>query len=373
MENEPAVDAPSNSPFQVARTLFARSDDPYAGGWIENARRFAVAMWVIGTFVVAALAVFFPPDQKGVWGWVFVTGGVVFAAAVVYVLKRHPERAGYDFLYYTLYVGVVSIAVTQWAAGGRDSPFHEVYLFLLLGVALLHTPRRFVPFVVFVGAAAFAPIFYSPTTAGAGEIATELVLWTGLSFVALLLIRGFREQRTALRRDGDDARELARVDSLTGLGNRRAFDEALDAELAGARRTGTPLCLLVSDLDGFKEINDLFGHVQGDACLRAAAITLGTTVRRPNRCFRWGGDEFAVLLPGTDAAAAQALATRVELAVAHECSRPDGGLLRMTCGYAELASHLTGSEAMAETDAVLMQLKAERADDFTSALGPVSR
>src|SRR3954454_22308131 len=178
-------------------------------------------------------------------------------------------------------------------------------MFQLVGAALTHPPRRVILFLPAVAAAMFAPLVYAPETAHAGEITTELVMWTSLSVVLMMLMRTIRSQRLELRREGDEARQLARVDALTGLGNRRAFDESLDGELARSRRAGTPLSLIVADLNGFKEINDRHGHVLGDECLRQAGSALREAVRRPDLCFRWGGDEFSVVLTDADAAVAR--------------------------------------------------------------------
>src|SRR3954468_16427192 len=186
----------------------------------------------------------------------------------------------------------------------------------------------------------------------------------------MTLMGTIRSQRVQLQKEGDEARQLARVDALTDLGNRRAFDESLDAELARSRRAEAPLSLIVTDLNGFKEINDRYGHVAGDECLRAAASALREAVRRPDLCFRWGGDEFAVLLTGADATVARALAIRLEKAVAGTCRRPDGASLTLTCGHAELDPDMSAAEAVAHADATLLAMKArERGDLMLPELG----
>jgi diguanylate cyclase (GGDEF)-like protein len=247
--------------------------------------------------------------------------------------------------------------VSEYGAGGRVAPYHEMYMFLLIGAALMHSPRRVLGFLVFLTAVMFAPAVYAPATAQLSEIVTEIVMWTGLAVLLVVLMRTLRSQRVKLRQEGADARELARIDALTGLGNRRAFDEALEAELARSRRTKSPLSLLVADLDGFKQINDRHGHGRGDDCLRKAADALRATLRAPDQCFRWGGDEFTILLVGADAVAAARLAVRVQKAVARACSRPGGGAVTITCGHAALDPEMSTGEAVERADAALMGLK----------------
>jgi diguanylate cyclase (GGDEF)-like protein len=102
------------------------------------------------------------------------------------------------------------------------------------------------------------------------------------------------------------------TDPLTGLYNRRLFAESFEKELNRARRYGLPLGIVILDLHRFKEVNDKYGHPRGDDVLRAAASTLQKALRTSDSAFRIGGDEFALLLPQTDAAQALALSRRVE-------------------------------------------------------------
>jgi diguanylate cyclase (GGDEF)-like protein len=111
------------------------------------------------------------------------------------------------------------------------------------------------------------------------------------------------------------------TDSLTGLYNRRLFAESFEKELNRARRYGLPLGIVIVDLHRFKEVNDKYGHPRGDEVLRAAAITLQKALRTSDSAFRIGGDEFALLLPQTDAAQAIALSRRIETVFA-ETLRP---------------------------------------------------
>ncbi|HWY05900.1 MAG TPA: GGDEF domain-containing protein, partial [Candidatus Acidoferrales bacterium] len=111
------------------------------------------------------------------------------------------------------------------------------------------------------------------------------------------------------------------TDPLTGLYNRRLFAESFEKELNRARRYGLPLGIVILDLHRFKEVNDKYGHPRGDEVLRAAATTLQRALRTSDSAFRIGGDEFALLLPQTDAAQAIALGRRIESVFA-ETLRP---------------------------------------------------
>ena len=111
-------------------------------------------------------------------------------------------------------------------------------------------------------------------------------------------------------------RQLADSDALTGLANRRRFEETLALEHERARRSGLPFSLILLDVDYFKKFNDRYGHVAGDDCLRRVAAAIAAGPRRPaDLAARYGGEEFAVILPDTDAEGACAVAEKIRAAV----------------------------------------------------------
>jgi diguanylate cyclase (GGDEF)-like protein len=107
--------------------------------------------------------------------------------------------------------------------------------------------------------------------------------------------------RERLRRERDSLRATALRDALTGVANRRSLLERVDYEIARHTRTGRSFCVLMLDLDGFKQLNDRFGHAAGDDLLRDVAGALTRAMRDQDTVARLGGDEFCVLAPETDA------------------------------------------------------------------------
>ncbi|CAA7613364.1 Response regulator containing a CheY-like receiver domain and a GGDEF domain [Magnetospirillum sp. LM-5] len=134
---------------------------------------------------------------------------------------------------------------------------------------------------------------------------------------------------------------LAVKDGLTGLANRLSFDEKIEAEWLHNKREGTPLSVLLIDVDHFKLYNDTYGHQKGDACLKAVAQAIGAQVfRQGDLAARYGGEEFVVVLPNTDPDAAKAVAERIRHAVE---------ILALPHGASLTSDHVTLSVGVAST------------------------
>ncbi|HEY7632345.1 MAG TPA: GGDEF domain-containing protein, partial [Thermoleophilaceae bacterium] len=276
----------------VIRQAFARREDPYAGGDIALACRLDGILTAAGTVVALMLIPLAPPTVAiGAAGWLVAAAVALMSGASSVYDRVKAGGRNWNTLLAWNYVGVVQIGIVQWLAG-IQAPYRDLFMLSTAFVGGLHPPRRLLPFLGVVNAVTLLPLLFEPWDSQlAGSIIALVILWSALALVASIANSSAR-----MHRIGSVAAEaLARADSLTGLGNRRAFDEALIAEIARARRVGAPLSLLLADLNDFKEINDAHGHLAGDDCLRQVAATFRDEVRVHDHCFRWGGDEFAAI------------------------------------------------------------------------------
>jgi diguanylate cyclase (GGDEF)-like protein len=138
---------------------------------------------------------------------------------------------------------------------------------------------------------------------------THAVMVLGLLFLSMTLNFGFLLM--AMDRLRNEVADLALLDDLTGVANRRHLLQRLSEECARSERSGEPFSLLVIDLDGFKTINDTYGHAAGDQCLRHFTLMAQTRLRPGDMLARTGGDEFCVVLPSSSLREAAAIARRV--------------------------------------------------------------
>ncbi len=162
-------------------------------------------------------------------------------------------------------------------------------------------------------------------------------------------VAGLLRQIAALKEEVREFARLARIDPLTGLANRRGWDEQLDRELAQAERSGRPISVALLDLDDFKRFNDAHGHQAGDRLLVAAAAAWQGQFRDGDVLCRWGGDEFAALLPDCSEDEAREIIARV--------TSTTPSLQSCAAGVAAWDSRETSNELVWRADAELLKQK----------------
>jgi diguanylate cyclase (GGDEF)-like protein len=170
--------------------------------------------------------------------------------------------------------------------------------------------------------------------------------WMGVAGITGFSINELVRQRERLQ---SQLGTMARTDALTGLPNRRAWDESLDRELALANRSGAPVCVALLDLDHFKEFNDLNGHPAGDTHLKDAALLWSARLRSADLIARYGGEEFAVLLTATDAHQSQEVIESLRACVP---SRET-----VSAGIAQWDGVESGAELLVRADRALYEAK----------------
>lgn len=198
----------------------------------------------------------------------------------------------------------------------------------------------------------------------------------GSALVVVSDVTSIKQAELELLGMTDQLKQLATTDGLTGLLNRRSFDQVLDAELSRTARDRQPISLLMIDVDRFKAYNDRYGHPAGDTCLKLVANCLREAVLRPgDNLARYGGEEFAVILPNTDEDGAYVIAERLrrslrQLGLPHEGS--EKGVITVSVGIASYSGSTLDrpdTELLHRADAALYDAKAAGRDRVTGWRG----
>jgi diguanylate cyclase (GGDEF)-like protein len=269
----------------------------YANVDIGRAARLGSALWVIAAICLGVLLPIAPPTDpvEGSLGWLIagaLVGGCVLGAGR---LLAKGARLKPLELYAMSFAAIAAIAILEWLAGGRGTPYHLLYLLSVVYTSCAHPPRQVLAYLGVLAPVMGASLFYGdPSGSDVAGAALQYVLSLGLGGVGVVLMAGLRAQRATLQHEGDEAREIAGRDFLTGLGNRRRLMADLE-RLLGADSTH-PHVLALFDLDGFKAYNDSYGHAAGDDLLRRLARRLEEAIAAHGATYRMGGDEFCILV-----------------------------------------------------------------------------
>ncbi|OLD64853.1 MAG: hypothetical protein AUI33_11925, partial [Ignavibacteria bacterium 13_1_40CM_2_61_4] len=265
----------------------------------------------------------------------------------------------------------VTVLVTLALFGGvfpsRHYPLTMLVWPVIIWVAFRFGPREAVTAMLIVsfiailrtlhGAGPFS--MYAPN-----EALVLLQVWTGITAVTNLVLAAVI---AAQREVQGTWRELAVTDPLTGLANHRQLVQALESEIKRSRRTAQPLAVVLLDLDGLKQINDRHGHLAGSLAIRRVAEALLGSSRATDTAARFGGDEFALVLPETGEAAAWHVARGVVDRLATDAEKPN---LSISVGVAVYPGHGETVEALLNAADVALYETKERRKARASGLAP---
>jgi diguanylate cyclase (GGDEF)-like protein len=315
-----------------------------------------VVWWLTITIVLLGVGISgsFAADQAPI----FLLGGAAVLAVVTFheLGGSRPRRRLTRLAELVAAIALIGglLALTGYAS----SPFAMLFALVSVAAALASGPRAGLTAAA-LATAAFAGVLlldpnllqYGPADAlrlSVGLIATWLLAFVATAYAG--------HQRRAMQR----VIELSRTDPLTSLFNRSQLFLTLEQEVSRTRRSDRGFCILMIDLDGLKAINDSAGHLRGDEVLRALGGVIQSSIRTVDSAYRYGGDEFVVLLPETDIVGAFVVAEKIRLG-AEDVSLVAGGAEPMTSVSIGLVSHpedgMGAEELMAAADRAMYQAK----------------
>ena len=314
-----------------------------------------VVWWLTITIVMLGVGISgsFATDQAPI----FVLGGAAVLAVVVFH-EISPGPRGSVGRLAELLSAIVLIAGLLALTGYASSPFAMLFALVSVAAALAYGPGAGLTSAA-LATAAFAGVLvvdpnlgtYGPEDVlrlSVGLIATWLLAFVAIAYSA--------HQRGAMQRVLD----LSRTDPLTGLFNRSQLFLTLEQEVSRTRRSDRGFCVLMIDVDGLKAINDSAGHLRGDEVLRALGAVIHGSIRTVDSAYRYGGDEFVVLLPETEIVGAFVVAEKIRIG-AEEVGLVAGGGDPITSVSIGLVSHpedgLGAEELLVAADRAMYQAK----------------
>jgi diguanylate cyclase (GGDEF)-like protein len=296
-------------------------------------------------------------------------GDIVFAPALILWIGVRPPTFTVPKVLEGIGVAIVTAAVAYAVFGGvfpeRHYALTVVLWPVLILVAFRFGPRESATAILIISVIA---VIRTQQSVGpfarltVGESFILLQVWTGITAVTSMVLAAVV---AAQREVHGTWRELAVTDPLTGLANQRQLVNALEGEIRRSRRTAQPLAVVLLDLDGLKQINDRHGHLAGSLAIRRVAEALLGSCRATDTAARFGGDEFALVLPETGEAAAWHVARGVVDRLATDAEKPN---LSISVGVAVYPGHGETVEALLNAADVALYETKERRKSRTAGL-----
>jgi diguanylate cyclase (GGDEF)-like protein/putative nucleotidyltransferase with HDIG domain len=280
------------------------------------------------TLAALTVALPHPSDQNDLGLLAIVAGAYAVAGVLHWRARKLPPWT----LPLALAWGSSLITGVAYFSGASPSPLVFFYLWIPLYASYFLTRREAALQVAYVGLVYATLLALRPPSSGAPA---WWIVGMGTLLVAAIVITTMRARVELLI---SRLYDTARTDALTSLANRRGFRELLDLELERARRGETEMTVLVGDLDRFKDVNDRSGHQVGDTALQRVARLLNEGKRQVDSAARVGGEEFALILPDSDAEDAFVLAERLRSALAGEFAE-DSVAITISFGLATYPEH----------------------------------
>ena len=329
------------------------SSDRHARG-VDSTLR--VAWWLTITIVLLGVGISgsFATDQAPIF---LLGAGAVVAVVMLHEVLSHEDRGRLAHVV-ELVAAVALIGGLLAVTGYASSPFAMLFALVSVAAALAYGPIAGLAAAALATAAFGAVLAVDPRLSTYGpEDALRLSVGLGATWLLAFVAIAYAGHQ---RRQVAQAVALSRSDPLTGLFNRSQLFVTLEQEVSRTRRSDRGFCVLMIDLDGLKAINDTEGHLRGDDVLRALGGVIRSSIRTVDSAYRYGGDEFVVLLPETDITGAFVVAEKVrggaeELGHSFSDSEP------VTSVSIGLVSHpedgLSAEELMTAADRAMYQAK----------------
>ena len=323
--------------------------------WVTLLILMDVAFMLDDSFVIGL--------RTSISGRVALVVALALLAAKAPLMRRIPNGLAITHM---AFIGTMAVS-TFWMAyqtGGIQSPYYPQIVYVVCAWTLAFAIRPAWSATLLLGIVIGYPLFYI-VQSGVSPLDPDLVSRTVVLACAGGVAFATQNVFGQLRGEELDARRallrLARVDPLTGLPNRVAFEERLE-RLLGRAHEEAPISLVVFDLDHFKQINDTLGHVVGDDALALCAHAVEATVRTADMACRLGGEEFAVALPSTDREGAALSAERLRARIGAIRVGPEDTALSASFGVVEWRRTDTVSTLMARADDALRKAKLQGRD-----------
>jgi len=303
--------------------------------WDRRQRELALGILFLAGATLSLVALVVPHWRGGDDGAIAAVAASGYPVAVLLILAR--GRLPTWLIHTLLALGTADVTAGVYLGHSHDGSLTTSILYVWVALYAFHffTWRGAAVHLAWVGAAYGSMLAYQHYRAGPGQ--WLFVLGTAVvagAFVASL---------------NAEVRRSARTDALTGLANRRAWEEIISREVARADRGQRPLCVALIDLDDFKLLNDEQGHLAGDRFLQRTAAAWQHAIRGGDVLTRFGGDEFAVLLPDTEPGRAAEALERLRAATPDE--------VHFSAGLAPWREGDHGDELVARADAALYEAK----------------